>query len=121
MNSLWTHSEAEIHSATKRAAQVFFLNKLFLAGKARSYPVISTETSFGVSQLSNAQVYGEIWLGSSENNGFVIIQKAKGKQISALMIIISSLFLNLFMPYCESKQTSLYNITCISKSQHGES
>lgn len=70
---------------------ILFLNKLFLAGKARSSPVISTETSFEVSQLSNAQVYGEIWLGSSENNGFVVIQKSKRTQISALMFSISFL------------------------------
>lgn len=61
-----------------RLHNFFFLNKLFLVGKARSSPVISTGTSFGESQLSNAQVYGEIWLGSSENNGFVVIQKSKG-------------------------------------------
>lgn len=123
---LWIHSEHVLKLKfimhPKGCTRFFFfLNKLILAGKARSYPVISTETSCGVSQQSNAQGYGEIWLGSSENNGFVIIQRAEGKQINALVIIISSLFLNLFVPNCESKQTSLYNITCVSKSQHGES
>ncbi len=44
---------------------------------------------------------GEIWLGSSENNGFVIIQK-----MNHLMIIISSLFLNLFYAILR-KQTDL--------------